>query len=308
VIDATDALLARAEAGRARRLHGRLACRAVFVRAGQAVRFTGADPEARGDVAEDVAALAIDLRSRGAAKRAEAFAAAYAWCADDHALYRVLDGLALEAAARLALEAAVSADRGDGAPAPGDYLRAALDGERPARVAIAVGGAVASGKSTVARALSRRLAAPRVAADRVQRALLAPLPARVAHEVVWEPDFAERVYQGMLRRAADVLASGRPVVLDACFGRAAWRREAAALAARHGAAFVFAHCEPPPEDVAARLARRDERDGAPGAWEALARLATERWQPPGPDEPGRTVRVDTARPRREWLGALGIAA
>jgi predicted kinase len=113
----------------------------------------------------------------------------------------------------------------------------------------------------------------------------------------------------MLQRAEDVLASGRPVVLDACFASAARRREAAALATRSRADFVFVACESPPGDVAARLARRDARDGhPPGAWRALARLAGEQWQAPGPDEPGRHLCIDTGRPRGAWLRALGLCA
>ncbi len=115
---------------------------------------------------------------------------------------------------------------------------------------------MATGKSTLARAVSRRLAAPRVEADRVGHALLTPLPDGVAHRRIWEGDFAARVYLGMFRRAGDVLAGGRPVVLDACFADAGRRAEAAALAARHGAALRL------------RPLRRTARTGRSAAREA----------------------------------------
>jgi hypothetical protein len=301
-IDAVDALLERASTGRVRRIHGRITCRNVAVDRCGTVRLAAPDPEARGDVAADVAALAIDLRARGAARRAEAFAAAYAWTADDYALYRVLDGYERDAAVRLALEASVRTGAG---PEPAAYLRAALDSARPAPLVIATTGGVATGKSTLAKAVARSLAAPHVAADRVQHALLAPLPVGVAHELVWDCAFGERVYGGLFRRAEAVLASGRSVVLDACFADVERRRGAAALAARHGADLVFAECDAPPEDVEARLRRRDRRcGGVPGGWSSLARIVTARWQPPDPGEPGRHVRVDTGRPQREWLRAL----
>ncbi|MBS1104931.1 MAG: aminoglycoside phosphotransferase [Deltaproteobacteria bacterium] len=309
LVDAIETLLQRAASGRVRRIHGRIGCRSVWVGAARGVRFAKAEPGARGDVAEDVAGLAIDLCARGAPRLAEAFAAAYAWAADDYALYRVMDGYARDAALRMALAAASRGKRDARGPEPATYLRAALGAVHPAPLVIAIGGAVATGKSTLARAVSRRLAAPRVEADRVRRTLLAPLPDGVAHRRLWEGDFAERVYRGMLRRAADVLAGGRPVVLDACFPDARRRAKAAELAARHGAEFVFVHCDARPEQVEARLARRASRDGGlDGGWTAIARSVTEHWQTPSPGEAGRYLRIDTGRPRREWLAALGLDA
>jgi hypothetical protein len=307
LIDAIATLLERAGAGRVRRIHGRTGCRSVWVGPAREVRFARADPRAHGDVAEDVASLAIDLRARGAPQLAEALAAGYAWAADDYGLYRVLDGYARDAALRMALAATSRAGVESRGPAPAAYLCAALTAVHRAPIVIAIGGYVASGKSTLAKAVSQRLAAPRVEADRVRRALLEPLPASVSHERIWDGDFTERVYRGMLRRAADVLHSGRPVVLDACFPDARRRGEAAALAARHAAEFVFVHCDAPPEQVEARLLRRATRDGGPpGGWPAIAQSVTDTCQPPSPGEPGRYVRIDTGRPRREWLRALGF--
>ena len=307
LIDAIEALLERVGTGRVRRVHGRIGCRSVWVGPAREVRFAEADPRARADVAEDVASLAIDLRARGVPRLAETLAAAYAWAADDYALYRVLDGYARDAALRMALAPASRAAVESRGPEPAAYLRAALTTVHRAPIVIAIGGPVASGKSTLAKTVSRRLAAPRVEADRVRRALLEPLPDSVSHERSWDDDFAERVYRGMLRRATDVLHSGRPVVLDACFPDARRRGEAAALAARHAAEFVFVYCDAPTEAVEARLMRRATRDGGPtGGWRAIARIITEQWQPPSAGEPGRQVRIDTGRPRREWLRALGF--
>lgn len=309
LVEAIETLLERATSGRVRRIHGRIGCRSVWVGTARGVRFAKAEPGARGDVADDVASLAIDLRARGAPRLAEAFAASYAWAADDYALYRVLDGYARDAALRIALAARSRVERRSRGPEPAAYLRAALDVVHPAPLVIAIGGAVATGKSTLAKAVSRRLTAPHVEADRVGHALLEPLPDGVAHRRAWEGDFAERVYRGMLRRAGDVLAGGRPVVLDACFADAGRRAGAAALAARHGAAFVFVHCDAARGQVEARLARRTSRDGGPdGGWTAIARSVTEHWQAPSPEEPGRHLRIDTGRPRREWLAALGLDA
>ena len=256
----------RAEGGPAR---GTLACRGVYVGKEQRVDF--AAPPGR-VTTEQVAALVGELRARGAARRAEQLAAAYAAAADDYALYRRLD------------------------PLGGEPL------------VIATGGRVASGKSTLAKAVARRLAAPRVVADRVRHALLAEVPDGSGHELAWARAFSDQVYAGLLARADDVLASRRPVVLDACFPSAARRAAAAALAERHGARFVFACCDAPPADIAARLRLRDVRDGAsPGGWEKIASEIEAQWEPPRDGEPGRLVRIDTSLPRGTWLRALGLS-
>ena len=302
-----DALLDRIAAGRIRSIHGRLRCHRVWVSRLGGACFAEPDACACGDVTQDVADLALELRARGGQRPAEQLVSAYALAADDYELFRVLRFYEWEAALRLALEGASEAGRQASRPGPAACVRAALGGVGPPPLLIATGGSVATGKSTLAKAVSRRLAIPRIVADRVRDALLAPLPDGVAHELSWDPGFFARGYRAMLQRAKWVLRSGRSVVLDACFPTGERRREAASLAERCGARFVFVHCDPAPKDVAARLLRRDARDGAPpGSWQALARRIAAAWEPPSEDEPGRCVRIDTGRPRAEWLRALGI--
>jgi predicted kinase len=250
---------------------GGLSCAHVWVGKKREVRFADeASRPPQGSAARDVLALAQDLRARGAAQLAEQLVCAYALAADD---YSVLEKL----------------------PAP----------ERGEALVLAVGGLVASGKSTAAKYLARRIGAARVVADRVRRALLERAGEERAHELTWQPAFGDAVYAGLLERAARVLASGRSVVIDACFPNQDRRRAAAALAARYGARFAFLHCDAPEEDMVARLRLRDVRDGGPpGAWEKLARAVEERWEAP---RPGEHVHLDTSLPRKAWLRALGLA-
>lgn len=248
------------------RAHGALSCRNVFVGRRRGVHF--AESAAPGTVADDVLALARELGAR-APRLAEQLVAAYALTADDYALFRKLEAF-----------------------------------ERRAPFVIALGGLVASGKSTVAKYLARRIGAPRVVADRVRRVLLAEADGGAAHELTWAPDLADRVYAGLLARAGDVLAGGRSVVLDACFPSEVRRRAAAALAARHRARFVFVHCDAPEEDSVARLRLRDVRDGGPpGGWQKIARELEAQWEPPRRAE---HVHLDTSLPRAAWLRVLGI--
>jgi uncharacterized protein len=273
------------------------------------VRFPLPAPLALGDAAEDVAGPALDPRARRGARLAEVLAAAYALAADDYGLYRVLDFYERDVACRRAFEAASSGNPETREPAPHAYVQAALASAGRPSLVIAIGGAVASGKSTVAKAVTRRIAAPRIIADRVREALLDPIPEGLVHELVWDRTFskglAERVYQEVPRRAEAVLASRRAVVLDACFPDATRRLAAAALAERHGARFVFVHCDPPAADIEARLRKRDARDG--GGWFAIASDFRARWRPPTPDEPGPPLRVDTSLSKKRWMAALAPA-
>src|SRR5262249_31789082 len=95
---------------------------------------------------------------------------------------------------------------------------------------IAVGGVIACGKSTVAEA-----SAPIVDADRTRKSMLGVAATRKLHDPAWsgayDPAFTEEVYAEVLRRAAVVLDSGRPVVIDASFRSVEMRRRARELAA-----------------------------------------------------------------------------
>jgi predicted kinase/FMN phosphatase YigB (HAD superfamily) len=147
---------------------------------------------------------------------------------------------------------------------------------------IAVGGLVATGKSTVSRALAEGLGVSRIEADAVRDDLLRE-PARgdPVHEAHWwrafEHGFEDRVYRELLRRAESELDAGRGVVIDGCFARAHQRLEARALARSRGFDFVFVECRVPPEAMRRRLAERDLRARNPG-WQAIYDDLAERWE------------------------------
>jgi putative hydrolase of the HAD superfamily len=159
--------------------------------------------------------------------------------------------------------------------------------ERSARVGrgnrsllVAVAGQVASGKSTLARALAQELGAVCIEGDRVRRKLPQLLHDPI-HEARWRrafaPAFDEQVYLELLRQADRALASG-PVVLDACFPRASQRLAARSVARRRGAAFLFAECRVREQTVRARLALRDAESHHVG-WQAIHDDLAARWEP-----------------------------
>ena len=97
--------------------------------------------------------------------------------------------------------------------------RGRMSDARP--LALAVTGSIASGKSTLARALAERLGATLLVADRIREGAVAELARGEApggaRLRALERSFDDGVYAELLRRAGKELGAGRSVVLDAAF-------------------------------------------------------------------------------------------
>ena len=245
-----------------------------------------------GDVCVELAGLSVGLLAAGRVDAAEALIAHYAGQADDFDLYEWVNyyefSTALDRAAASARDVAL-------APDP-TTRRTALDttrrlvaiafasdrrSQRPPFV-LAMGGQVASGKSTLARALADRVSVPRVIADRVRDQLIHGAPGREIHESQWaesfDVGFHERIYTEVFHRAEMALASGRAVVLDGCFARARDRTAAQALARRHHVPFRFIELHIGDETQRERLAMRDAAEGH-GGWQKIAKTLAADWEP-----------------------------
>lgn len=290
-----DRILARAQEGRVRAQLVAPEPSAVFVRRRHATISASEHAESggSGDVVLDLARLTSALRP-SLPDLAEQMLAAYALASDDYALYELVDfheclhacerAAAHEAReARTALLPWIATSHRHGA------WRTSL---------ILLTGQVASGKSTVAKALVERLGAPRVVADRVRQAILDPVAEiagpDAALERAWSEAFDERVYSGVIRRAGFVLRSGRSALIDACSPTRQARSHVATLARDCGVEFVIGTCRSSEARSRERLAARDLRDGvAPGSWAKIARDLDEQFEPVGSDEDGHHVLVRT---------------
>jgi|GEM_PF-215044 len=159
---------------------------------------------------------------------------------------------------------------------------------------VAVGGLVASGKSTVARAIARRLDAERIEADDIRHELL-DRPSEILHEARWlrelRPGFSDEVYRELLRRGAEAVGAGRSIVLDGCFPTAARRESARRIALGAGARFLFVECRVPEAVAIGRLRARDRAAGRSG-WVALYRDLAEHYEPPDEFAPSEVVSLD----------------
>jgi predicted kinase len=283
------ALDERAAAPGTRCLHGGLRCEAIHVDPAGRAQLGAPVADAGGDPCEDVAALAVSLAARGREDLARQVTGSYAEATGDFALYRVLD-------AHLALAALVAAQRTltlardrQAAQALAERLLAApaaLAAPSAPAFVIAVAGGIASGKSTLAARLAAAHAAPVVSAD----------AARPIGSAALDAGAEDSAYQEMFRRAGEVLTSGRPVILDACFPTRALRDGLRAFAERHGARLLVVECRAEAGVVRRRLQERARRQGRTDAeWLALRGHLLARWEPIKELPRDQHLLADTAR-------------
>ena len=271
------------------------------------------------DVCADVAFLSMDLEAHGRVDLAERLLARYARETNDFDLYALVDFYeSYRAFVRAKVAAMLAADAG---VAEATRRRAAAEARRHFLLAlaadrrwllqpavVAVGGLIASGKSTVAERLADEMGAPVVEADRTRKSMVGVDAHHPVHEASWagayDPRFTDRVYAELMRRAEVVLASGRPVVLDASFRSPGFRDAARQLAIAHGVPFRFVECRVDPAVCRERLSRRDRTsavsdgrlevfDAFRSRFEAVTELcATEH------------IVLDTSRPIEDSLATL----
>jgi uncharacterized protein len=271
------------------------------------------------DTCADIAFLSMDLAAHGRVDLAERLLAVYAREADDFDLYAVVDFYeSYRAFVRGKIASMLANDAGAwmtvrqrAAREARRYFLLALSADRRSLlkpVVVAVGGVIASGKTTIAAKLGITLSAPVVQADRTRKAMLGLDPLRRLDDPAWtggyDPAFSDRVYDELLRRAAVVLASGRPVVLDASFRTAAHRRAAGDLAAAHSAPFLFVECRTTRDVCRERLAARARQPHVSDGRLAVFDEFSARFEPIVELPPEQHILIDTTRPLGSNLGEL----
>lgn len=224
-----------------------------------------------GDVCADVAFLAMDLSWHERHDLSESFLASYARASGDYDLYSLVDFYESyrafvrgKVASLLAAdESADEAARERARSTARKYYqlaeacsREALDKPR----LYAVGGIIASGKSTLASQLADAIDAPVLEADRARKQLAGLDPHTPWRDAAFSghygPEQTRAVYAELLRRADVILRSGRSAIIDASFRERAQREAARALAAALGCEFVFIECVAPSDVCRQRLAKR----------------------------------------------------
>ncbi len=125
---------------------------------------------------------------------------------------------------------------------------------------VVIFGLMATGKTTLARALGQALALPVIESDRVRKHLAGLAPTTRAAvsfgEGIYAADFSTHTYAEMRRQAAQHLAAGQSVILDGSYKRAGERELVRQLAREQRAEALFVLCECPPEEARRRAGIR----------------------------------------------------
>jgi predicted kinase len=272
-----------------------------------------------GDVCADIAFLAMDLSWHERPDLAEQLLADYARASGDYDLYGVVDFYESYRAFVRGKVCTLLLAEPDVAPevrarAERDARKYLLLSEACTRQPLsppavyAVGGVIASGKSTVAGALGDHLAAPVISSDVTRKKLagvdpLSPLPDS-AYSGHYDEQATAATYAELLRRAEVALRSQRSVVLDASFRTRGQRHAALELARRCGTPFFFVECVVPEAVSRARLAERARDRSISDGREEVFDAFVETYEPVR-DLPARShLRLSTDGPPRETLARV----
>ncbi len=269
---AAPLLRRRGAEGRVRRCHGDLHLRNLVMIDGRPTPFDALEFDERlgtCDVLYDLAFLLMDLEHRGLKRAANLVLNSYLRAAPGN-----LGGLAalpLFLSVRAAIRAMVDvqtdvATGGEHSADARAYLDAALGYlSPPASCLIAIGGLSGSGKTTLGRLLAPGIGpapgAVHLRSDLERKAMLGVRPLDRLPDTAYDAATTARVYEVLRRRAAEALAAGHAVLLDATHLTEAERDASASAAGPHP--FLGLWLEAAPDILVARVtARRGDASDA----------------------------------------------
>ena len=311
-----EALFAqRAGEGRIRDGHGDLHTAQIFVDDDVAIidciefneRFR------YGDVASDLAFLAMDLDYYERDDLSRALVDAYVEASGDRGVEDVLD---FYKCYRAWVRGKVTSFRLDDpslspparrslADEARRYFRLAGRYARPSGpVLLLTAGLVGTGKSSLARDIAGPLGAEVLTSD-VIRKEMAGIPVTERRYAPWgtglyTDESIEDTYSELHRRAQAGLERGRAVVLDASYRKQSWREAALDIARQARVPALVLECVAPEDDVRARLERRMRRrqDASDGRWEIYVQQKAS-YEPLTELSSSEHLTIDTAAPRSQ---------
>jgi hypothetical protein len=310
----------RAASGRVRDCHGDLRSEAIVIGEDGAICVMDCiefnDRIRYGDVAGDIAFLAMDLDYRGRADLADELMTGYLNDVDDETLPCVLDFYrCYRAFVRGKVESmqldeteVSESQRAAAAGRARAYFALALEyAQTPSpRALVVMVGLSGSGKSHMAGAVASRLGAVLLRSDMARRRLAGMVVGEHADlpygSGVYSDEGRAQVYEVLHASALEHLRRGRPVVLDATYARLADRNAARRVAEAAGVPAMVLQVMCDEGTVRRRLARRREESAtvSDARWETYL-AQREHFQPPHDDEvaPERLLRLDGAASLRE---------
>jgi len=270
----------RKASGRVRECHGDLHCRNIVRHAGKLLAFDCLEfePAFRWiDVAHEIAFLYMDLRKRGASRHAAAFLSAYLQASGDYEAARLLPLYGAHCALVRAKVAALGDPTSDDFTAYVDCAKSLLVPSRP--VLVLMSGLSGSGKTWLATRVAPELGAIHLRSD-VERKRLAGVDSLASTQSpvgggAYASEMSSRTYRRLAECAADVLAGGLTVFVDATFQRREDRAHFVRCAARAGVSLVLVRCRAPDAVLESRIRKR-ARSGTDASEADLAVLDWQR--------------------------------
>jgi aminoglycoside phosphotransferase family enzyme/predicted kinase len=281
---------ARVAAHRARDGHGDLLAEDVFCLADgpRAIDCLEFDDRLRyGDVLADIAFLVMDLEHLGRRDLAEQFVATYRDRAGDDwpvSLEHMYIAYRAHVRAKVACLRSAQGDETSAEDARQFLTLARRHLERGRVRLVLVGGAPASGKSTLAAGLGRATGWRVLRSDvvRKERAGMRPRDRATAEldDGIYDAHTTANTYRALLDWADEALRSGESVIIDASWSDAERREDAAAVAVETSSHLVELHCVAPDDLRAARsTARAKAGTDASDVDAGLARVLGARFAP-----------------------------
>ena len=271
-----------------------------------------------GDVAVDLAFLAMDLDFRGRSDLARHFIDGYVRRAGDHELPDLLDFYrCYRAWVRGKVSCFATGDPDIGAAERAEYLDRArryfqlahrYAGGNPRPSLVVMFGLMGTGKTSLAAHLADHYGFHLVSSDSVRKRL-----AGVGEETrvyvpygagIYGEEMNRRTYAEMCRQASSLLAGDLAVVLDGSFKERAERRPLIELAQRVGARLLFVQTTCTEDEQRRRLESRQATETrSDGRVELMARQRRE-FEPPLPDQARLFRTLDTGTRKEETRACL----
>jgi hypothetical protein len=266
-----------------------------------------------GDVAADLAFLAMDLDFRGRPDLAQHLVDRYVEASGDQGLLEVLDFYkCYRAYVRGKISCFTAADpaldaiqrrrwKNQARHYFGLAYRYAGGEDRPTLVVLY--GLMGSGKTNIARYLRESFGWHLLSTDAVRKQLAGVGEnTRVYvpyNEGLYSPEMNRRTYEEVCRRAENLLQAGFPVAIDGAFKRQVERQPVIDLARRTGARLLFLETTCEPEEQRIRLEGRQEHDTrSDGRVEIMDQQRSE-FEGPNPDALELFDRVSSDGPKSE---------
>jgi aminoglycoside phosphotransferase family enzyme/predicted kinase len=270
------------------------------------------------DIASDIGFLLMDLDRLGAPALGHELLRAYAAEIGDPDLSRLLNfykcyraGVRGKVGSLKALQTEIDpAQRSKARDSARTYFATAQHYAAAGSPAlIVVCGLPASGKSTVAQALSERSGFEVFNSDVVRKGLAGIAPTDRADggwgEGIYSQQFSRMTYQALADTASRKLSAGDAVIIDATYKDLAERARLRDLARQAGVPMVFAECVIPDDEARRRLELRAQRPDtvSDATWDTYLRHRAS-FAPFGHEFDGCHLRVDGSRHPAESAFAI----